>query len=77
MAEKETVKDGPLTRNEMLLLSALEYLRRASETSDPAKKVELLEQAHRLQRSAEMGILEDVRLANLVARDSHSTGENQ
>ena len=74
MADAENGTQGLLSPNEVVLMEALECLRRASAVSDPAEKTKLLEEAHRLQSKAELGILEDLRRLTLAAQNTTIPG---
>lgn len=65
IVDTENDNQGLFTPNEILLMEALKCLRRASVISDPFEKTKLLEEAHRLQSQAELGILEDLRFLNI------------
>jgi hypothetical protein len=74
MADKAPDLESPSTPNQRLLMAALDYLRRAEQATDPARKTKMLENAHRLQKLAELGILEDLRRTGLAAKDTATKG---
>jgi hypothetical protein len=74
MANAKNGTQGLFSPNERLLMEALKCLQRASSISDPAEKTKLLEEAHRLQSKAELGILEDLRRSTLAAQSTTTPG---
>jgi hypothetical protein len=76
MPDKEPEVESPSTPNQRLLMAALDYLRRAEQTTDPARKTKMLENAHRLQKLAQLGILEDLRRTGLVAKHTATRGDD-